>query len=99
MSLAAGQSRTIPLNPRACGQLELNVLIDGKALTAERVADYQVKGDGVDRSGALPLAAPLVLPAGTYQVQVNVERCTTFRASLNVAGGKVTQPSIRSMCD
>ena len=98
VTVVAGESIPVRLEPRSCGQLELNVIVNERPLTPDRAATYRVTGDRVDRSGPLPLAAPLVLPEGTYQVHVETPRCTNFDATVAIRAGAVERPRIAPFC-
>ncbi len=97
--VSAGETIPVRLSPRSCGQLELNVLVGGTPLTADRAATYRVTGNGIDRRGPLPLGAPLVLAEGSYVVRVDTPRCSSFEATVTISPGEVERPSIRPLCE
>lgn len=99
VTLAAGSSRTVRLEPAPCGLLELRVTMRERAATAESGARFRVSGPLATREGAVPLAAPLNLPAGTYELKVNAPLCAEFTADVRVVAGERTAKPIALFCD
>ena len=84
----AGESRTVTLAPRACGLLAMDIRAGlgdrPRPVRPEDSARYRLTADGAEISeGALPLASPLTLPAGRYELVILMQRCNTFSSRLS----------------
>ena len=75
VELNPGDKQRVQLNPRSCGTL----MIDAR-VPAGVVATYALLSDAREsRSGRLPLAAPLVLPAGHWSLRIDARpQCFPF---------------------
>jgi hypothetical protein len=100
VTLGAGVSRTVRFSLVPCGQLLLDVSIEGRRLTPDRSGRFVVQGVRATRSGTVPMSAPLLLPAGAYRVTVGgVPRCAEFGAdSVSVVPGQRAVLRVALLC-
>jgi hypothetical protein len=102
VTLVAGRTERVQLSPQACGLLSVLPRVGGKPLPPDAGGRYTVADEhGSEvRTGRLPLAEPLVLPAGRYDLRVdNVPLCTQFSGSVDVAAGETATPRINLLCE
>jgi serine/threonine-protein kinase len=95
IDLAAGEQRTVQLRPTPCGELSIAV---GKPPRAQFTVTPK-RGSVGAQQGILPLAGPLVLPEGWYQVRVQATLCAAYDDSVRVAGGAPARVAINLICD
>lgn len=94
-TLAANAKDTVELNPRGCGLLELDIKPDGGAYTLTSISSSDRP-----RTGTLPLAAPLLLPSGTYRIMVERKFCAQYtNARLQIRTGEPTRERARLYCE
>ncbi|HEU4628690.1 MAG TPA: serine/threonine-protein kinase [Gemmatimonadaceae bacterium] len=96
--LAAGERRSVRLAPVGCGRLAIAVRVGDRPIEPARGAMYNLTGGGLERRGAVPVAEPLVLPAGDYQLQITAPQCSAFDGRIHIAAGATTAPPIRLLC-
>ncbi len=93
--LRAGDSKTVTLQPRSCGTLQLTVR------PATAVIRYLVFADGSSRrEGTLPLAAPLVLPVGVYTIRLTQAQCATYEETdVKIEADSSHERKVAMICD
>jgi hypothetical protein len=90
--LRAGAQREVTLTPRACG----TVAIDAQPASAFYSL---VSGDGmVKREGSLPLARPLILPAGGYHLTAQKPQCAQYEQDFSLGAGESLRIPFRLIC-
>ena len=92
VELSVDETEEVQLRPRACGRLDFEVRKGSRELRADDNARFLLKGEGVERSGTLPLTVPLTLPAGAYELVIQAPSCDQFSTSLSNATVRV-EPS------
>jgi eukaryotic-like serine/threonine-protein kinase len=92
----AGAVQTVALAPRACGSIAIQML------NATDGAEYTIVAadGGVRLTGTLPLAAPVVVPAGAYRVTAQQPLCATYtNENVQVSAERSTALTFRVICD
>ncbi|MGZ8375862.1 MAG: serine/threonine-protein kinase [Gemmatirosa sp.] len=95
VDLTAGEQRTVQLRPTPCGELTIAV---GRPARAQ-FAVTPKRGNVGGQQGTLPLAAPLVLPEGWYQVRVQAALCAPYDDSVRVTGTTPARVRLNLICD
>jgi serine/threonine-protein kinase len=91
-----GAVQRVTLTVRTCGTL-LITLLNARYPTGAR---FTVAGDGVRRSGDLPLGRPLVLPVGLYQLRVTADSpCSDYEEQVQVAGDRQVTRRFSMLCE
>jgi serine/threonine-protein kinase len=73
VTLRAGATQRVTLNPRPCGTLSITVRNVGNGARYTVLASSRIV-----REGALPLDGPIVLPVGDYLVRIQQPGCDTY---------------------
>jgi serine/threonine protein kinase len=82
---------SVTLNPRGCGMLAIT--------GAPRGATYEITSrSNPTVRGAISATRPVLLPVGTYQLQVRFPRCTEFTGSVKVENDKTTTQRTPLLC-
>jgi hypothetical protein len=81
ISVTAGRTEMVTLEPRRCGSLVLNV-------DPERASFTLLAGNRVVRTGFVSQAPVILLPAGTYQLQLRAEGCQDYAAPVQIVEGQ-----------
>ncbi|HEX5438536.1 MAG TPA: serine/threonine-protein kinase [Gemmatimonadaceae bacterium] len=80
--LGAHGTTRVSLTPRACGSMALDVVPAGAHFAVTTAA-----GDSVE-NGVAPLDTVLVLPAGSYHLQVSARYCAPYTSHFELAAGE-----------
>ncbi|HEX6629959.1 MAG TPA: serine/threonine-protein kinase [Gemmatimonadaceae bacterium] len=96
--LAAGERRSVRLAPVGCGRLALSVRDGDRPMDGARGAAYALTGAEVERRGAIPIAEPLLLPAGDYQLRISAPQCALFTDQVRIVSGSTTARQIPLIC-
>lgn len=87
----AGSPQALTLNPRGCGTLTFRARgsrQDGTPVEGTIWYSLQREGAEVGKDEPLPLAAPLVLPAGRWTLRINMARCAPYSEPIDLAPGE-----------
>jgi hypothetical protein len=93
VTLGDSGTRNITLTPRRCGTVMIRGRPDGATYTIRSFS-----GDA-NRTGSLPLAQPLLLPAGPYRLTVQARFCAQFTQEFRIEADRDLQlPRIALIC-
>lgn len=92
VTLLAGEAKDVTLTPTACGFLELTAGPPG--------AHYAVvqTGGNLRYAGVVPLKAPLMLPAGTYHIDVDMPQCAAYGGDSRILPSQTTHERALLVC-
>ena len=92
----AGTVQRVSFAVRTCGTLLITLLNPRYPSGARFVVD----GDGVRRTGDLPLGRPLVLPVGLYQLRVTADKpCADYEEQVQISGDRLTNRRFPMLCE
>ncbi len=83
---------SVTLEPRPCGLLALDMEPKGARWSVHAAGGEEVA------SGSAPLAAPIVLPAGTYALRVSASYCADYRSEITVAAERTHSERAHLIC-
>jgi serine/threonine-protein kinase len=91
VTLAAGRTEAVSLQPRRCGALVLRITPPS--------ASFELRsGDGPTRSGIVMQEPILLLAPGVYQLRLRAEGCEDYEAALTVVEGQ-REPHFATLLD
>ena len=82
---------TIQMTPRRCGTFTLDAAPSG--------ARYVLSSGGHEvATGAVPLAAPVLVPEGSYALHVSAKYCADYSGSVSISTGVPAHERVRLIC-
>ena len=90
VEVAAGRRRAVRLEPLGCGRVTFDVRPTPARFVLTPVG-ARVRAVERGREGMLPLAEPLLLPAGEYRLQISARACAEYDERLRVEAGEGIQ--------
>jgi len=92
VDLRAGGPETVNLDPVGCGRLTFDV--------QPTPAEYRLvpARGGPALEGQLPIAEPLFLPDGDYELRIEATQCAAYTATVPVLAGRARTERARLIC-
>ena len=99
VTVVAGRTHTVNLEPRLCGTLDINVtaLRDGKPVPGTIWYSLQPDGGAIPRDTPLS-SGPRVVTVGKWTLRVTLAGCSGFNDDIEILAGEKTTVPIRLLC-